>query len=598
MNDERLAFFGGEIKALGDGKVEGYLIRFTTPDDPDLTGEFFTKSTDFGLEAGDRVPIYYHHGMDGHMKNTKLGMGTLKFDDAGVWIEAQLALRDEYEAMLYEKGVQAGKMGWSSGAAGHLVAYEQVGTSRWIKAWPIGEGSITPTPAEPRNAAVPVKSLVDEQPIEAEKIEPPEATTEAESGVGAVAVDQPTKAQPSIEVIEMTEQNEQATPDYDALKATIDRQAERIDGLTRGMERIVDILENEPAVNRSGIVTVDGGKADPHIKSDLDMVLALKRGDDVRIKALYSDKLVKAQNEAEGSAGGYAVQPGFYSDIISMASENSGIVARLSRRVVNSDRGTVYGADTTSAPTANSGQTAFAGGLVMNWVEEGASITLDDALFDRIEYNIHKLVGATAASNELVEDANGVQQTIAELWGIAYGSMIEWAVLRGNGVGKPLGILNAPATVTAGTDSGALTLADTYDMMSVFKPTMGGAPLWVIHRTILPDLGAMESTNGAKVWHANVEGPIAGTLHGYPLTYSEHLPTADTTGAAILVDPRAYYLFDRKQLTIAYSEHARFLNDEGTWRFVSRLDGQPGLESPITLADASTEVSPFVQHDD
>ena len=37
-----------------------------------------------------------------------------------------------------------------------------------------------------------------------------------------------------------------------------------------------------------------------------------------------------------------------------------------------------------------------------------------------------------------------------------------------------------------------------------------------------------------------------------------------------------------------------FLKNQMTWRVVERVDGQPWLEKPVTLQDASTQVSPFV----
>ena len=53
-------YFGGEVKALDDnGKVGGYLIRYGTDDDPDLTGDYFSKNTDFGELANKIKKISY-----------------------------------------------------------------------------------------------------------------------------------------------------------------------------------------------------------------------------------------------------------------------------------------------------------------------------------------------------------------------------------------------------------------------------------------------------------------------------------------------------------------------------------------------------------
>ena len=145
--DDTIVMFGSPIKALGGGKVGGYLVRFTDENTPDLVGDFFNGQTDFDFDDGDKTTIYYNHGLDEVLKTRKLGTGTLKKDEHGVWVEAQVQMRDAYERWIYEM-VESGKMGWSSGTLPNLVEVEAVGKSQWIKFWPLGkDASITPTPA-------------------------------------------------------------------------------------------------------------------------------------------------------------------------------------------------------------------------------------------------------------------------------------------------------------------------------------------------------------------------------------------------------------------------------------------------------------------
>src|SRR5579859_2699254 len=40
---ETVVYRGGEVKSLGDDRVGGYLVVFSTEKDPDLSGDFFTK---------------------------------------------------------------------------------------------------------------------------------------------------------------------------------------------------------------------------------------------------------------------------------------------------------------------------------------------------------------------------------------------------------------------------------------------------------------------------------------------------------------------------------------------------------------------------
>ena len=154
-----LTSFPDAIKSDRLGYVKGYLVRFGDSKSADLEGDYFTQSTDYGfpMESGKRVPlnVYYHHGMDAQVGKKSIGTGFIKMDETGLWYEAQLDLADEYGSMI-AKLCKQGKMGFSSGAAAHLVERKSMGGAAEITRWPIAEASITPTPAEYRNS---VKSL-------------------------------------------------------------------------------------------------------------------------------------------------------------------------------------------------------------------------------------------------------------------------------------------------------------------------------------------------------------------------------------------------------------------------------------------------------
>jgi phage head maturation protease len=147
------------IKSDRLGYVKGYLVRFGDTKTADLEGDYFTASTDYGfpMESGKRVPlnVYYHHGMDSAVGKKSIGTGYIKMTDEGLWYEAQLDLADEYGKMI-AKLCKQGKMGFSSGAAAHMVERKSMGGAAEITRWPIAEASITPTPAEYRNS---VKTL-------------------------------------------------------------------------------------------------------------------------------------------------------------------------------------------------------------------------------------------------------------------------------------------------------------------------------------------------------------------------------------------------------------------------------------------------------
>lgn len=143
------------------GRIGGYLLVWGAPPHQDeggeadiqrdLQGEYFTPQTDVGLDWYEQRPVLYHHGLDGALKAAVIGViDTLRPDETGLWAEAQLDLHKRYVRAV-RRLVDLGVLSWSSGSLPHLV---DVAADGRIKRWPIVEGSLTPTPAEPRHTDV------------------------------------------------------------------------------------------------------------------------------------------------------------------------------------------------------------------------------------------------------------------------------------------------------------------------------------------------------------------------------------------------------------------------------------------------------------
>lgn len=142
------------VKFVGDataGRVGGYLVVWGSPEQRDLQGEYFTPDSDLKLDWYDKRPVLYHHTLDAEVGTLQIGeIVSLKADNVGLWAEAQLDMRNRYVAKINDL-VNKGVLGWSSGSIPHMV---QVAADGHIKRWPIVEGSLTPTPAEPRKTTV------------------------------------------------------------------------------------------------------------------------------------------------------------------------------------------------------------------------------------------------------------------------------------------------------------------------------------------------------------------------------------------------------------------------------------------------------------
>ena len=134
------------IKATAAGRVSGYLVRFGGPD---VDGDWFIKSADFGLKDGATVPLLFHHGLDRDMGATPIGSGTVRRDAAGLWLEGWLSKRAKYIQLILKMAAD-GLLGFSSGAdPDSVLRVPIVGKAHQfaIKRWHVREASLTPLPA-------------------------------------------------------------------------------------------------------------------------------------------------------------------------------------------------------------------------------------------------------------------------------------------------------------------------------------------------------------------------------------------------------------------------------------------------------------------
>lgn len=141
------------VKSLSPSRVGSYLCLWGSPQEADIAGEWFSKNTQELTAVFDGVgaiPAIYHHAIDDTLKSMVIGaVDTMKADDVGLWIEAQIKRRREYEKFI-QPLIEQKALGWSSGT---LPMARRVNKSTGeILRWPIVEASLTPQPAEMRMA--------------------------------------------------------------------------------------------------------------------------------------------------------------------------------------------------------------------------------------------------------------------------------------------------------------------------------------------------------------------------------------------------------------------------------------------------------------
>jgi HK97 family phage major capsid protein len=333
-----------------------------------------------------------------------------------------------------------------------------------------------------------------------------------------------------------------------------------------------------------------------------DWLMAVARGDEKYLAQHYNSAKVSytakaALAEASGITGGYVVPPEFSQNLLTLVAEKSIMRPRSFVQPMGSATLMIPYLDVTTAQAA--GTSPFFGGVLFNWTEEAQSRTETEPQFKMLELKAHELSGYAVSSNVLLQDAAfGLEKFLMVLFSNAIAWYEDFAFIQGNGVGKPLGILNSNAGVSqTRATANKVQFADVANMIGKLLPASLSTAVWIIHPFVLPQIVQLADSSGRIVWVPNIGGaqdPIPGTLFGKPVLVSEKVPTLGSTGDTILTDPQLYVIGDRMSIEIAASEHVNFLKNQMTWRVVERIDGQPWLEKPVTLADGSSQVSSIV----
>lgn len=627
---------GGEMKALGNGVVGGYLVKFTNADTPDLTGDFFDAKTDFGPHRQSLV--YYQHGLDDVLGVKRLGsrysngLAELKVDDVGVWIQLQLDMADEYEAALYSKPIKMGKMGWSSGTASHLVRRSPAGKSYHIDSWPLGlDASLTPTPAAgPKmTQVVPLKVYYQEQakqlPGLKALLQEANTSTADATAVPAPAATPATKKTSMEDLLAMDPEElkkivggavEAAVAPLKAevtdLKAKLAAEPARNDtgyelpgDNDRPAQKMNDETFKAVYVTRFG----DETKAQEAVMTDMfgtsyrqliwDQNQAftkyLRKGenrlDNREVKLLQTQifhykailEMLKSHDtrfikttmvEAQGSLGGFAIPPNLQANA---AQRLPGLTAVRGNgaRIINLTTG-----NGTEVLKYTGGTDRYVGNLRGQWGTETGSLSEQNATLglDRLDAEIYTYM--IKMSRSVVEDAQNLVDLVMDDIVMTGAIDEDEAFLVGDGAGKPVGLLPAGANAHSLTEvnsggASALTTAGIKALKRGVASQYRGQAIWVGNSDTYSDIEAL-TVSGTGSDFAFPDLSDNEKLLNRPSRESEAMPDVAANAFPLLFgDMSGYYILDREGMAIERFHDSGTTINQVWFEIRKRLGGRP-----------------------
>ena len=291
----------------------------------------------------------------------------------------------------------------------------------------------------------------------------------------------------------------------------------------------------------------------------------------------------------QGEKGGYAVPDEFMEDIMQVDPQDA--IFRPRSTVIPA--GDNPDASVTMPALDQTPESNMYGGVEVSWLEEGGDKQETDAELYEIKLDPNEVAAYITVSDKLLRNAEAVNQLVEQLLRGAILAAEDHKFYAGDGVGTPLGVLEAPCTKFVNrADADQIQYEDLVKMYASVK--QGGSPVIATTQTALPQLMQLEDTQGNLIWQPNAREGAPGSLLGIPVLLNERSETLGNKGDIVMMDPSYYMIKDGFGIAVDASEHVHFKKNKTLIKAFWNVDGQPWLKDKILLEDGETKVSPFV----
>jgi len=293
-----------------------------------------------------------------------------------------------------------------------------------------------------------------------------------------------------------------------------------------------------------------------------------------------------------GVSGGFNV-PGFLADQIwNLALEQSICLSRV--RVFPMKGYALQIAAWDSGDHTSSGGPI--GNFSVEWLGEGHTANKVKPKLRAIKLEAQKVAAFVDASRELIQDGQDMSNQI----GFALKSALSYAtddvVVNGDGLGKPVGILNSESRIRVNRASAnAISYVDLVNMIARMIPSLLPEAIWICSPAAYTQLLLLTDTVGNYIWTpGSFKGAGAAppqAILGLPLFVSEKANNLGSEGDIILVALSAYAMGWREQIVLETSNIPGWSEDLVSFRVIARLDGRALLDSPVTPAYGGNTLS-------
>lgn len=222
-----------------------------------------------------------------------------------------------------------------------------------------------------------------------------------------------------------------------------------------------------------------------------------------------------------------------------------------------------------------------------SWIDEGEEIPESDTTFGQTMLSAYKLGTMIKISNELLNDsAFDLASYIARRFGVRMGNAEERAFITGDGVGKPLGLLDdagAKIGVTAAKTT-AISFDEVFQLYYALKAPYRKKAEFLCNEALVLQLMTIKDNNGNYIWKPGLDIGKPDTLLNRPLKTSAFMPEVAAGNKVMAFGDYSYYwIADRQNRTFRRLNELYARTDQVGFLTTQRVDGKLILPEAVQV---------------
>ena len=345
---------------------------------------------------------------------------------------------------------------------------------------------------------------------------------------------------------------------------------------------------------RAGLLQPAAKTPAPRFTCMRDMLAAVWAHEDTN-GACYDDRLhtiaaATGMGHKMGPDGGFLMQPEHRREVWGGIYDEGSVL--LSRCTVIPTGDTSPEIDfPVNAETARTDGNRF-GGVASGWFGEGEQISASKPKVAMNKHLPHTLGALIYATSKLLRSP--VAETfIRSAIAAEFGQVIDTSIIRGDGIGKPLGIINAPGAISVTRNGSSFEAVDCRSLWKRLSSKAKRNSVFLVSNSASDAMLDFNDAGTAEARGVPLFDAASYTILGRPVLHVEGLSVLGTAGDVILADLSAYAM-TVSTVQEAASMHLAFSMAETAFRAVAELDGHPMIAAPITPYTGSDTESAFV----